>query len=410
VTWSISSGGFVGGAKAASPQERKIMSTTRTAFTCLLAATLVSCATGTATHDTEADPASIPAPAGSPSFERRGAEPLINFGGVQRDLAGSPTRVLVLGTPHLNNLPAETFEPAMLSLLLEALENFSPDIIAIEAVNGRTCDEIQRYRELYPTTQKYCRSTDAALKALKMTRPEAATAVEQTLAAWPADPTARQRRRLALLFSGAGEPWSAALQWSLLDERERTATDGISKEMGEQLDKDLGSRNENRLIGIELAARLGHSKLVAIDDHSADLIQTRAPDTMGPAVKAAWSKPHPLEKEFTARREAFSGSPEKIIESYLFLNSEPFQRYSIEKDFGQAAATPDYDAAARQYVAWWQTRGLRMAANVIEAAGNHPGARILVITGSSHKAYFEAYLDQMHDIELVDLREVLSAP
>jgi hypothetical protein len=385
------------------------MSTTRTVFTCLLAATLAACATDKATHDPEAGAASSSAPAGSPLFERRGAEPLIDFGGVQRDLAGSPTRVLVLGTPHLNNLPAETFEPAVLSLLLNALEDFSPDVIAIEAVNGRTCDEIQRYQELYPTAQKYCRSTNAALEALKMSRPEAAAAVEETLAAWPTDPTPRQRRRLALLFSGAGEPWSAALQWSLLDERERTATDGISKEVGAQLDNDLSSRNENRLIGIELAARLGHNKLVAIDDHSADLVQTRAPDKMGPAVQAAWSKPHPLEKEFAARRQAFSGPPEQIIESYLFLNSEPFQRYTIEEDFAQAAATPDYDAAARQYVAWWQTRGLRMAANVVEAAGNHPGARVLVITGSSHKAYFEAYLDQMHDVELVDLRQVLSA-
>jgi hypothetical protein len=385
------------------------MSATRTVLTCLLVATLASCATGKATHDPASGPASSSAPAGSPLFDRRGAEPLINFGGVQRDLAGSPTRVLVLGTPHLHNLPAETFEPAMLSLLLNALEEFSPDIIAIEAVNGRTCDEIQRYRELYPTAQKYCRNTDAALEALQMTRPEAAAAVDETLVVWPTDPTAQQRRRLALLFSGAGEPWSAALQWSLLDERERTATDGISREMGAQLDNDLASRNENRLIGIELAARLGHNKLVAIDDHSADLVQTRAPDTMSPAVQAAWSNPHPLEEEFTARRQAFPGSPEQIIESYLFLNSEPFQRYTIEEDFGQAAATSDYDAAARQYVAWWQTRGLRMAANVIEAAGNHPGARVLVITGTSHKAYFEAYLDQMHDVELVDLRKVLSA-
>jgi hypothetical protein len=386
------------------------MSAIKTIFACLLAATLTACATSKTAHHHEGSPASSSALSGSPAFERLGPKPLINFGGVQKDLAGEPTRVLVLGTPHLNNLPAETFDPAMLSLVLKTLENFSPDIIAIEAVNGRTCDEIQRYRELYPTAQKYCRNTDSVLKALKMTRPEMAALVEEKLAAWPTDPTAQQRRRLALLFSGAGEPWSAALQWSLLDEAERTASDGITEEIAARLDKDLDSRNENRLIGIELAARLGHNKLVAIDDHSADLVQTRAPETMGPAVQAAWGTAHPLEEEFSARRQNFSGSPEQIIESYLFLNSEAFQRYSIEEDFGQAAVTPDNDAVARQYVAWWQTRGLRMTANVIEAAGNQPGARILVITGSSHKAYFEAYLDQMHDVELVDLREVLATP
>jgi hypothetical protein len=48
-----------------------------------------------------------------------------------------------------------------------------------------------------------------------------------------------------------------------------------------------------------------------------------------------------------------------------------------------------------------------MAANVLEAAGNQPGAKVLVITGSSHKSYFDLYLDQMHDIELVSIESVL---
>jgi len=49
-----------------------------------------------------------------------------------------------------------------------------------------------------------------------------------------------------------------------------------------------------------------------------------------------------------------------------------------------------------------------MAANIVEAAGNRPDAKVLVIVGASHKPYFEAYLDQMHHIELVDVDEVLT--
>lgn len=56
---------------------------------------------------------------------------------------------------------------------------------------------------------------------------------------------------------------------------------------------------------------------------------------------------------------------------------------------------------------WWQTRGLRMAANVIKAAGNHPGATVLVIVGASHKPCFDACPDQRHDVELVSLDAVL---
>ena len=67
-----------------------------------------------------------------------------------------------------------------------------------------------------------------------------------------------------------------------------------------------------------------------------------------------------------------------------------------------------HDAVARQYVSWWQTRNLRMAANIVEAAGNQPGAKMLVIVGASHKAYFDAYLDQMQDWELVSVDAVLA--
>ena len=62
---------------------------------------------------------------------------------------------------------------------------------------------------------------------------------------------------------------------------------------------------------------------------------------------------------------------------------------------------------ARQYLASWQVRGLRMAANVVEAAANQPGARVVVIVGASHKAYLDAYLDMLHDVELVSVDEVL---
>ncbi|WP_300555630.1 DUF5694 domain-containing protein [Maricaulis sp.] len=62
---------------------------------------------------------------------------------------------------------------------------------------------------------------------------------------------------------------------------------------------------------------------------------------------------------------------------------------------------------ARQYLVWWQARGLRMAANVVEAAGHDPGARALVVMGSSHKACYDAYLNQMHDWELIRVDAIL---
>jgi pheromone shutdown protein TraB len=48
-----------------------------------------------------------------------------------------------------------------------------------------------------------------------------------------------------------------------------------------------------------------------------------------------------------------------------------------------------------------------MASNIREAIGDRLGSRTLVIVGASHKAYLEAYLNQMHDVRIVTSDQVL---
>jgi hypothetical protein len=346
---------------------------------------------------------------GSPNFESTAYSPAFDFSGVQAQLGGRPTEVLVLGTTHLGGLPEDVFDPADLSLVLDDLLTFAPDVIAIESICGRGCDELRRYADLVPNAaENYCIDPDLALESLGMNQVEATVAVSSTFSDWADAPSAEDRRRFAGLLFGAGEPWSAALQWSRLDPNERIAADGISQALADQLDRLLLSRNENNLLGVTLARRLGLELLAATDDHSADIVQARAPDELDDAIMTVWQTEHPQQEEFLQLMESFYGSPEAVRDGYLALNSERSQRFAIERDFGLAAATSDMGGVTRQYVAWWQVRNLRMAANVIEAVGNRPGARVLVIVGASHKPYLEAYLDQMHDIELVSVEQVLS--
>lgn len=334
--------------------------------------------------------------------------PAIDFSGVQEDLAGEPTRVLVMGVTHLDQVPDAVYGLIDLSLVLERLEAYGPDMVAIEAVGGPTCDLLRRWKGVYGEGPvRYCRDPKPALDALGMSQPEAAAAVADTLAEWPDDPTAADRRRLAALFYGAGEPWSAAVQWARLGDDERTAQDGVSEALLGQLDAMLESRNENNAIGVTLAERLGLESLTAMDDHSADLVLTRAPEGMWSAVNAVWAQDVPGEAQRNAREITFVGTPQRVLDGVLYMNSPEYQQGVIDADFGLAAATSENDLLARHYVAWWQTRGLRMAANVVEAAGNDPGAKVLVIVGASHKAYFDAYLDQMQDVEVVDIEAVL---
>jgi hypothetical protein len=48
-----------------------------------------------------------------------------------------------------------------------------------------------------------------------------------------------------------------------------------------------------------------------------------------------------------------------------------------------------------------------MVANIRDVLGQTPGTRLLAIVGASHKPYYEAYLNLMHDVQLVDAAEVL---
>jgi hypothetical protein len=68
---------------------------------------------------------------------------------------------------------------------------------------------------------------------------------------------------------------------------------------------------------------------------------------------------------------------------------------------------PSPQRFGRNYLAYWETRNLRMAANIREAMGERPGMRMLVIVGASHKGYLEAYLHQMHDLRVLDTGAVL---
>jgi len=342
-------------------------------------------------------------------FDRETVRPMIDFSGVQEGLAGGPTQVLVLGTTHLSQLPEGAFKPAHLALVLERLEAFEPDIIAIEAVNGRTCDMMHRYASFYGSALQYCRDASDTLEALGLESPaEAWAAALELLDTLDAQMDDADRRRLAALLYAAGERWSGALHWSRLAPEARVAGDGVTEDLRGRLDAGLQSHNEYNQIGVELANRLGHDQLVSMDDHSADYVYAFSSDKLGETLREVWSTDVPGELETRGREAAFLGSPEGVLAGYRFLNSPGYQQLTIDADFGLAARTGINENVARHYLAWWQARGLRMAANVVEAAAQHPGEKVLVVVGASHKAYFDAYLDQMHDIELVSVDAVLA--
>ncbi|MFP5392770.1 MAG: DUF5694 domain-containing protein [Gammaproteobacteria bacterium] len=315
--------------------------------------------------------------------------------------------VLVLGTAHLSQLPA-TFQPASLGILNQHLLRWKPQVIAIEKLSGPQCAYLRQYPQRYrETVEEYCWDPAPARAATGLDVAGASAEAERLLASWPAEPTPAQRRRLAAVFLAAGESVSALVQWLRLQDTERRAGDGLDATLVEALDQLRSRRSETTLIAAPLAAALGLERVVGMDDHTADSPEAD-PDAYGKAVAKAWDNPATAQRrQMDERLYARLGDADGVMALYRAINDPAQARLIYDSDFGAALGEGSPQQFGRRYVAYWETRNLRMAANIREAMGQRPGSRTLVIVGASHKWYLEAYLNQMHDVRIVPSGAVL---
>ena len=327
---------------------------------------------------------------------------------LKENISGTPGEVLVLGSPHLSALPKD-FDPKNLEPLLVRLAAWRPAIIAIEGLSGPDCERLIRYKPLYPGASDYCWDPSAAQKVVGIDMVAATIEAEKLLGAWPENPAPADRRRLAVLFLAGGEPASAVVQWLRLPASERRAGEGLDDTLVAELDKLVTRRNENFQIGSVLAARLGLERVYATDDHSADAANASIDKDpgYGAAMQRIWDNPAVKarlveEKAVQARLDG-----ESMLAIYRFYNRPETARIAFESDFGAALADDSAQNYGRRYSGWWETRNLRMVANIRAAMTTQPGKRTLAIVGASHKGYFEAYLNMMHDVRLVDAEAIL---
>ena len=321
--------------------------------------------------------------------------------------AGPPTQVLTLGSPHLGQIESP-LTPEMLAPLLDKLAAFKPDVITHEGTSGEQCDTLKRYPAKYPGMfDTYCWPTDDAEKATGLTVSAAMADIDKTLATWPVSPGAAQRRHLAALFIAAGDRPSAYVQWLQLPAVERTTGDGIDAALLKILTRSPKKLNETFDVASALAARLGHTRVYAVDDHTADSVQAQAGPGFDPYMTKVWGGIKSLVADEGKRMGNAIKSGVDLLEYYRFNNRPEAQREYVTIDFRRAMGEPSPNQYGRVYLAWWEVRNLRMVSNIRAAIGNRAGARVLNVVGASHKPYYDAYLDMMSDVKLVDAEMVL---
>jgi hypothetical protein len=339
-----------------------------------------------------------------------GYRPAVDFSTWADVVAGPKTQVLTLGSTHIGQIQGG-FDTANLSLVLDRLAAFNPTIITHEGLSGEQCMVVRENPTIYPGIfDNYCWGEDEARAALSLSFQAARAEVESSLANWPASPTPAERRRLAALMIAAGDRPSAILQWLYLPETERKVGDLVDEKMLPILNRASGKKNETLDIGVMLALRLGLQRIYPVDDHTSDAVYVPGGSALEAAILAHWQRERTGSTSVIDRYQEMSkdlSSPQSVLSFFRFMNAPATQQAFVEDDFRDALKIGGPGYYGRVYVAWYEIRNLRMVANIRAAVGPYPGARVLNIVGASHKAYYDRYLSQMSDIELIDAEILL---
>jgi len=328
----------------------------------------------------------------------------LNFSGVDPALTVPPTQIMVLGTVHLSNyrddLTVDDLEP-----LLDRLEAYAPDVITIENSSGKTCNRVRTYpREHVRYT---CFDGAPFREESGLSISEASFQAGKALLNWPDAPTTAQRRSLAAAFIASEEPESALVQWLRLDNKERVPGDGLGPKSVELLNTRSQALNESNSIAARLAARLGLERVFYADDRGSYLRADGEREAYGARVLELWpGEGDPCLIHFNSFKAKLTGGD--LLGAYREFNSKDYQRRQMDCDWKRTMNDAEPEQYGRKYTMGWQARNLRMVSLIMTAALTEPGGRVLSIVGASHKPYFEAYLNQMHDIEIIETDTVLN--
>jgi hypothetical protein len=96
-----------------------------------------------------------------------------------------------------------------------------------------------------------------------------------------------------------------------------------------------------------------------------------------------------------------------LLPFYRYINSDAFLESEVRRQWLLYYRTGLASGLDRSRAALWETRNLLMAAHIRRLTARHPGERVLVLVGASHKPFLDAYLQSMIGVERTDLADLL---
>lgn len=324
------------------------------------------------------------------------------------------TQVFVLATPHLSSME-DQFEPALLDSLLAVLEHFRPQVIGVEKMSGRQVAAMEQWGGIFEEVvarfagsfQRYGHEAQAATGLSWTAANREADSLLTTARDEHLDP--QTRLRLVHALTAAYRFPTAALQWSYVPDEVRDTQDQISTELASALTDYLGKANEVSSIGLQLARALGRSRVYPIDSHTSKdqlaAIWTSVRRVFSDTVRSAIDNASYHQKEEALLKQGIASGA--LLSYYRYLNSDAYLQGVVNVQWGTYRRANRPSGLGQRRLALWEARNLNMAANIRRASSRHPGKRVLVIVGSSHKPYLDDYLSRMTDVEIVKFSALL---
>lgn len=325
----------------------------------------------------------------------------------------SKTKILVLGTSHLNTIK-DCLDKSSLEPLLTVLARFQPDVVAIEKVPARVLEDMANrggfFKEIIENFDETRFESGIQLQnKLNISRADAEKQAKSIIEKGY-QLSDSQRIELINLLIAAFDYESAVLQWSYLNERPKLENNKIPANIVERLENSLSSPNEIFSIGSKLAGQFKLSNIFGIDDHYDEeslnqhleklLVELRDNQQYIKAVESPFYK----RQNESLKQGCRDGN--KMLQHFEFINSPEFGYKDASIQWGVWLKTNLPSKLDRSRIAQWEMRNLNIASHIRELTVFQPGKRILVIIGAGHKYFLDRYLSQMMDVKMVQLSEV----
>lgn len=334
------------------------------------------------------------------------AEPITNVNGLP------PAEILILGTRHLYDIK-DKYDPSILAALLERLEEFNPDLIAIEASRGReiAAMELQPARHsdaLNPYAYAQRSLGGVAQARLAVNWSVAQDVVDAGIEVGQDD---ESRTDAILHYLAAYDYFTALLIWYRGSDEFKASFSENNKSVADEFARRLESTNEFYSVALPLAAKLGHDRLYPVDDHTdsgamdaAVLTMPGGWDSMMAIYGDIESHPYLVEQKSRFKAAAEAGD---VVPYYRWLN---LPETGVRDEAFQWVPLMSQDIDSRigsARLAAWEARNLRTASHLSELMITNPGKRVLYLVGSGHKPILDRLFSGMSWIRVVPAAEVL---